>query len=247
MLKNLIISIAEAGLTQRVYFDFQNLAFVGVFFCILWYGKKYKMGMVKAIAVFAIVYPVTDFWKRVLFWIETGFQRFGGENFIRVVIWIPIFGLAVAKLLKIDKKKVCDFMAPAVILSFGIGHFGCIFAGCCSSFPVSWGLYNIQTGMNHFPNQPIEAIVALLIFVYLLWYSQKHNYVPDGKLYPIMLILFGFSRFFFEFLRDNDKIILGCSGLAFHALMAGSIGVAWLGIMKHREQRYIEDPTTQVN
>ena len=41
-----------------------------------------------------------------------------------------------------------------------------------------------------------------------------------------MLMLFGGTRFFLEFLRDNEKIFRGCSALAFHALLMAIAGAA---------------------
>ena len=41
-----------------------------------------------------------------------------------------------------------------------------------------------------------------------------------------MLMLFGGTRFFLEFLRDNEKVLWGCSALAFHALLMLFVGAA---------------------
>jgi len=39
-----------------------------------------------------------------------------------------------------------------------------------------------------------------------------------------MLIMFGVTRFILEFFRDNEKILLGCSSLSFHALFMALVG-----------------------
>lgn len=238
MLQGLIEWVAARGLTVIVYYGFQLLALIAVLVFAVWYGNKLNLGVWKSIAIVAIVYPLGDLWKRVLFWIESGFQSFGGENNVRLFIYVPLIAYFVAVLMRIDRKKMCDFLAPCMILTQGVGHWGCIFGGCCQGYPMSWGLYNIDTGLTHFPIQPIEAIGALLIVAYLLYRTKKLNYKPDGLQYPIMLILFGSTRFVFEFFRDNEKIFLGVSSLAFHALFACLIGVfAYIMIVRRKRQK----------
>ena len=46
----------------------------------------------------------------------------------------------------------------------------------------------------------------------------------------------GYSRFLLEFLRDNDKLFLGISELALHALAMALIGAVWL-IADKRKRR----------
>lgn len=230
--KNLIIAVSDAGLSQIVYYGFQVLTFVIVFFVAIWLAKKMNIRVVKAILTVVIIYPVMDIWKRVLYWLETGV--FGGENNVRIFVYVPIMAILVGLLLKIDKKKICDFVAPLMVLTQGVGHFGCIFTGCCQGYPALWGLYNLHKNAYLFPIQPIEAISALLIAVYLIWRMKNRNFMADGLSYPIMLMLFGFSRFIWEFFRDNEKIWLNCSALAFHALFMGIVGLIAFVIIKHK-------------
>lgn len=234
MLKGLIEWVTLQGWTGPLYYGFQVLAFICVFIMAVWYGKKLKIGTLKSIVTFAVVYPLTDLWKRVLFWIESGFQVFGGENIVRIFVYVPVIAYFVAVFLKIERKKMCDFLAPLVILSHAVGHIGCIFAGCCQGYPMSWGLYNIQTRTTHFPTQPLESLVAFAILWYVLYRTKKHNYEPDGLQYPIMLAWFGGTRFLLEFLRDNEKIFLNISSLAIHAFFAFVVGVGAYIVMKNK-------------
>ena len=41
-----------------------------------------------------------------------------------------------------------------------------------------------------------------------------------------MLILFGSTRFILEFFRDNNKVFLGLSDLALHALFMTIVGIS---------------------
>lgn len=234
MLQGLLEWITVRGLVGFFYYSFHVLAFIGVFIMAVWYGKKLGMGAWKSIATFAIVYPLATLWKMVLFWIETG--KFGGENIVRLFIWVPVIAYFVAALLKIERRKMCDFLAPLVILSHAIGHIGCIFAGCCRGYPMPWGLYIVSTRTTHFPTQPLESLVAFAIVAYLLYRTKKLDYKPDGLQYPIMLMLFGGTRFFLEFLRDNEKIWMNISSLALHALLAFVIGIVAYVIVKKKNE-----------
>jgi prolipoprotein diacylglyceryltransferase len=123
------------------------------------------------------------------------------------------------------------------LLVHGISHFGCIFFGCCYGYPYSRGIYNPFHKDLKFPTQPIEAMGAVAVVIYLFHRAKKKNYVPDGLEYPVMLTLFGSPRFLFEFLRDNEKLLFGCSNLAFHALFMFVVGVLWLVLLKKNSKR----------
>lgn len=237
LIKNIIVRVAAAGLSGTVYLAFHILTIITILFAAIFYGKKLGFGVKKTILIVVIMYPLMDFWKRVLFWIESGFSTFGGENNVRIFVYVPLLGFLVAKLFKIDRNRMADFLAPLIALTQGVGHIGCIFTGCCHGYPCSWGIYNIQTGTMLFPIQLIEAATALIITAYLLWDARRRNYIPNGKQYPIMLILFGFTRFIWEFFRDNEKLWLGCSSLAFHALFMFVVGVIALVVINKKQKR----------
>ena len=78
-----------------------------------------------------------------------------------------------------------------------------------------------------FPIQPIEAIVAVAIVLFTWLREKRSGFAVTGEHYPLMLILFGYSRFLLEFARDNEKVFLGISNLAIHALIMGIVGTAW--------------------
>lgn len=237
MINNLIRIVSNAGMTNTVYYSFHVLTIISVLIAAIFYGKRLGIDTKTAILVVVIIYPLMDFWKRVLYWMESGFTNFGGENNVRIFVYVPLLGFLVAKLLRIEWKKMCDYLAPLVVLTQGVGHFGCVFSGCCGGYPANYGLYNITTGLYHFPIQPIEAITALLITAYLLASARKRKYIPDGKQYMIMLVMFGFTRFIWEFFRDNQKLVLGCSNLAFHALFMCIVGIVVLIVVRNSEKK----------
>ena len=181
-----------------------------------------------------LVYTVTVLWMFFLYWMESGFKNWGGNNIVRIFIWVPVVAYPFARILKIDWKDSCEFLAPCPAMVQGISHYGCIFEGCCHGYEWEHGIWNPALNTKTFPIQPIEACVAVAVVIYVLIRQKRLNYKGDGLTYPIMLMLFGYSRFFLEFARDNEKLFLGISALAIHALVMGLVGTVWFFIVKHR-------------
>ena len=226
-ISNVIKSISDAGLSQLFYNIFFFGGFVGLTIYNLAVCKKYGINRLKAIAFTVIVYLASVAWMFVLYWVFTG--TWGGNNIVRIFIWVPVFAWPAAKLLKIDWLTGCDFISPCLCINHGIAHLGCIFAGCCRGYQWEHGVYNpdLSVGGNvvkTFPIQPIEALVAIAIAVIIALREKKKGYKTDGLSIPIMLMMFGYTRFLLEFARDNDKLFWNISELALHALLAGIVG-----------------------
>lgn len=227
-LNEFIKYINELGIAKTIYDLFHPIGFVALYLFVIWIGKKQDVKIGKTSLVVLIVYPVLYLWMYVLCWADTGFTTFGGNNIVRVFVYVPLLGLLASKILKLDWKKVLSILAFAPLVQHGVSHFACTISGCCSGHPVSWGIYNPTYEDLRIPMQPIEAIAAWIIIAILYHRLKKKKYQPDGLECPIMLVLFGSSRFVFEFFRDNNKLWLGCSSLAFHALFMCIVGIVWI-------------------
>ena len=130
-----------------------------------------------------------------------------------------------------------DYLAPSMALQQVVGHSVCPFAGCCRGYDCSWGIWNPVTKTNLFPNQWLECIVAIAVFWYLLRLAKQEKYVGTGKVYALFLLTFGGTRFLLEFLRDNDKLLLGVSNLALHALFMVLVGTIWLMVLYEKDKQ----------
>lgn len=234
-INNFIVFASRAGISKTLYNIFFGLGFVSVLLVIVFYGRKINLSLKKSVLTVLIVYPVALAWMFFLYWAESGFKHFGGNNIVRVFVYIPLIAYPVAKLLKEEWKTLCDLLAFGPIAVHGISHFGCIFVGCCQGYPVSGGIYNPAVNDYLFPIQPIEALAAVAIIIILLIRAKKNNFVPTAETYPLMLVMFGYSRFVFEFFRNNDKILMGCSSLSFHALFMAVVGTIALIVIKKRK------------
>lgn len=236
-MNELIRTIYDMGLGKTFYDLFFVLGFVSVLLGLLWFGKKLSLPLWKIAVTVLIVYPLVVLWMFIMFWMESGFHTWGGNNIVRIFIYVPLFGLPVAKWLKIDNKRMLSLLSFGPLLVHGVSHFGCIFFGCCSGFPCSFGIYNPFYEDIRFPIQPIEAITAVAIVAYLFIRARKKNYIPDGFEYPIMLVLFGSTRFVFEFFRYYDqRLFWVISNLAIHALFMFVVGIVWIVILKRKRK-----------
>ena len=232
----MIEKVFDAGMANTVYFAFHILGYLCVLFFNLWYGKKYGVKHWRSVVTTFVVYGITYIWIYVQYWIESGFRSFGPNNMVRGFVYIPLIAWPVARILKIDWKRMCDFIAPCVCISFGISHIGCIFPGCCHGFPSAWGIWHNRLQTTLFPNQLFEAATALAIVWFLVQRAKKKNFVSDGISFPLMLLCYGSTRFLWEFARDNEKILWGCSSLSFHALFMALVGLAVIVYRKRRER-----------
>ncbi len=233
----MIKAIAEAGLSQSMYYLFIIVSFIGILIYGLSNARQYSI-KVSSAAIMTVVYFVcTTFLNLFLSWVAHGFSSWGAGNSARAFVYIPFLILIFAKRFQKDWAELCDFFAPYPCIVVGFSRIGCIFAGCCRGYICSFGIYNKSVGDLCFPIQIIEFCAAFAIVAFLLHYAKKNHYMCEGKLYPIMMMLFGFSRFFFEFLRNNAKLMFGISEVGFHALFCGIVGAVTFVQLCHREKR----------
>ena len=206
----------------------------------LWYGKKYNIPVLKVLLLVIMVFVLLLAWTSIHFLVESGFTAQGTNSVVRAMPYLMLMIWPVATLLKIKAGTAYNLFAPLACLYLGIAQFGCIFAGCCGGYPAKWGIYCYRYNGPAFPIQIIEAISVLAIFLVMLWRNKKCKYNSDGKSLPIMLMIFGAMRFILEFARNNEKIWLGCSALAFHALFMVAVGIEIYCTIDKRSRQYAE-------
>lgn len=217
------------------------------------YGKKYGFSRAKSFLLGFLAVTVDYVVILLMTWVENGFKGFGAQNAVRVFVFNPLLIYIVAKIIKVDFRKYCDYNAFPAMLWYGLGHIACITEGCCHGFAYKEGslMYKIAftlTGTNMLPQQLIETIGALLIGAILLAIGYKFKFNTKGYMYFIMLILYGSQRFFFEFFRDNNKLIIikemvsadgniGISNLALWALAMFIEGVILLVVLSYIDKK----------
>ena len=136
-------------------------------------------------------------------WFTNGNANYYGN----LTSWLIIMSL-LPSIFRVSPLKTMDLLSPGLPLSLFVAKLACFFHGCCHGFEMTNSFYyNQYTNQHEVPVQLIEAFVAALLFLFLLWYKNK-NTIP-GSVFPIFLILYSITRFFTEFLRADLPNVLG--------------------------------------
>ena len=210
-----------------------------------YYG--YKLGLTKAKAALSSAFSLALLYMTMLIspWVESGFTAFGAQNMVKTYAFAPIIFVIDCLVFKIDFKKISDMHAIWPMILHGISHFACIPEGCCGSFHLVEGttLYNIAnalTGTDMLPNQFCESVAALIIAAVIFAIAWKKKFNLNGRLFYVMIIVYGINRFCWEFLRDNNKIVVfgkmpgtvngtfGLSDLSFYCIAMIVVGISFL-------------------
>lgn len=210
-----------------------------------YYG--YKLGLSKPKAALSSAFSLALLYMLmlVLAWVESGFKNFGAQNMVRTYAFAPLVFVVVCAVFKISYRKVSDLHAIWPMLLHGISHLACIREGCCGGFTYRNGtalcnIANAMTGTNVLPQQLLESVAALIIAAVMFLIAYKKKFDLNGRLFYVMIIVYGVNRFFWEFLRDNDKIIvfgdfqsavkgsIGLSNLSFYCIAMILVGVVFL-------------------
>jgi len=118
-----------------------------------------------------------------------------------------------ARYAKLHFLPVADAYMPGLALGHAIGRLGCFSAGCCwgretdlpwgviFTDPVAQQIVGTPLGIRVHPTQLYEATVEFLIFLVLLWATQRQKFT--GQIFSGFAVLYGGSRFVIEFYRGD--------------------------------------------
>ncbi|NMD89267.1 prolipoprotein diacylglyceryl transferase [Victivallis vadensis] len=162
---------------------------------------------------------VTGYFSDVIFrgGIQAVFRPYGfGVTFYGWLLGTIIFYLAYSKLLNISSCFLLNCFLPTFSIAQAFGRIGCFLGGCCYGIPCNWGvqypagsLPYIKYGSTYlFPIQLLESCYLLIIF-YILF---KKTRFQDRALWYLIMMPSG--RFFFEFLRGDNRGTIGYSILS---------------------------------
>lgn len=235
-MNSMIETYTLLGKEVSLYYTFWFLGALAVVIGGYLLGKRFGFGFAKSV-LYVVGTVITGY---LLLWATSwvfGGGKMNGLNFVRIVTFLPVPIFLLTRIFQDSFGDVADFLAPLIAVFHGVTHLGCIFTGCCHGYPTSWGLYSNEVSAVCFPIQPIEAVSSLLVAAVLLAMMKKN--MQQGRLYGWYLVLFGSTRFVWEFFRDNEKVWFGISELAFHALTAMVVGILGLTILEYIKRRGI--------
>lgn len=213
---------------------------------VLWYVWRMRLNPLKALPLAYIGFWFTANFNGVILAIPSGFKNVARVNLAVAFVYLLPLAWLMAKLFRLRWQTVSELFALSILAFHAPGRSGCIFTGCCYGYPCAWGVYSSEVDGYVFPVVFVESLMTLAILVFLLVRVCRKHYQPDGKTMPWMLLLYGVGRFFTEFLRDNEKIWLGCSDIAFHALFMAAVGLVMLLCLRKKQSRHEEIPPEQV-
>lgn len=128
-----------------------------------------------------------------------------GANYFGTLVAVPVLWILLSIYYGHNPLVKLDFMTLCLPIYLIFAKFGCFMAGCCYGIPWEYGLYNEKYGQEkQVPIQLIEAALALIIYFLLKKISKK---AKVGTLFPIYLMLYCGTRFFSEFLRNEENIL----------------------------------------
>jgi phosphatidylglycerol:prolipoprotein diacylglycerol transferase len=152
-----------------------------------------------------------DFPSIFMIW-SGGLSMYGG------VIAGVVGGLVFIKLQGYPVWKVADVVAPCIALGEAVTRIGCFMNGCCFGMPTDlpWGVvfpydsfatYAFQCMLRIHPSQLYLSGLALVVFLYLLWFDKRKRF--EGQLFWTCVLLLAVARSLVDFTRyygDGDYI-----------------------------------------
>lgn len=202
------------------------------------FSKNSKRGQtfIKAFFVFIEIMLVSD----VQYHFSINFNGiFGdlvgtGANYFGALFFAPIFVALLCFLTGIDVFKQMDLITPAYPLALIFAKLACFFQGCCEGFVCSFGLYNHTTKQTEFPVQLVEMSLAAVIFIFLMFWRKK---AKEGTVFPIYIIIYSATRFFSEFLRQDENVFFILKKYHIICLVGIGVGIFWLYVIKKYKER----------
>ena len=220
--------------------------------------KNLDPDVVSNVAIFVIV---CGFLGAKLLYVIVEFERFmqdpmsilGSEGFVVYggIIAGALTAIIYCKVKKIDFMSYFDLIMPSVAIAQGFGRIGCFLAGCCYGRETQSALGVIfpqgslaPAGVKLLPTQLFSSVGDFLIAGILIWFSSKSK--TKGNTGALYLLLYGIGRFRIEFLRNDERGIVGLLSTSQFISIFFVIGAVVLFIFNKKKQAIITpEPATE--
>ncbi|MDP2938217.1 MAG: prolipoprotein diacylglyceryl transferase [Candidatus Omnitrophota bacterium] len=117
-----------------------------------------------------------------------------------------LFGIVYLKKRKLSLYRILDLMSPFVALGQAIGRVGCLLNGCCFGRIAKFGIYFPAHNLVLIPTQIYSSLALVFIFVFLRFLQGRPH--KEGEIFFAYLLFYSIKRFFIEFWRADNEIIL---------------------------------------
>ena len=184
-------------------------------------NRKAQMPVWKILTAGLLLLPIGIFGTKVMRVIES--RTLEGYSFYGAIFLVPVFMLAVARILHLDYSSLLDVCSPAGCVMLACMKVNCIDAGCCRGRILYVDKYENYV---RFPSQIVELIVGLILLVVIMAIIYKGS--QKGMVYAWFMLLYGATRFVLNLFRETTPFILGISAGCFWSIIAVLIGGGFL-------------------
>jgi len=152
--------------------------------------------------------------------------QLGGLSWFGGLMLGFLSGIVFLKKKKLSIYRIFDLISPFVALSQAIGRIGCLLNGCCFGEISKFGIYFQVHKLVLIPTQIYSSLILVFIFIILRVLQDRPH--KEGEIFFAYLLFYSIKRFFIEFWRADNAIIL--FGLTLFQLM--SIVIFCLAVWK---------------
>ncbi len=142
--------------------------------------------------------------------------QYGGLSWFGGLIMGAVSGIIYLRKKRLGVYSILDLVSPFVVLGQALGRIGCLLNGCCFGKVSSYGIYFEVHKLVLLPTQIYSAVILLIIFIVLRLLQNKTR--PAGMIFFTYLFLYSIKRFFIEFWRADNPVIL--SGLTLFQILS---------------------------
>ena len=130
----------------------------------------------------------------------------GGLSWFGGLILGFISAVAYLRKKKLPTYTILDLVIPFVALAQAMGRVGCLLNGCCYGGVSKYGIYFAAHELPLIPTQLYSSLALIFIFIILRFLQDRPH--REGEIFFAYLILYSAKRFFIEFWRQDNEIIL---------------------------------------
>lgn len=202
---------------------------------IIFFRRKYEFTAWKLVVFVPILVDLGLIAEKVLYYLNYG--SWGGNYFYGITILLPIFGIPLVLLLRMNYLRAYDFAAPLSVFLLAFGKLNCMQEGCCTGK----ALFELSNGeIFYFPSRSAELIFALAMTVFFIWMNNNKKY--HGQIYGYYCIIYAVQRIFFEEMRiEEAPTRFGLPVAEFWSIFIIFMGIAWIllvGQYKKKSKRW---------
>lgn len=178
-----------------------------------------------------------------------------------LAIWGAVIGgflgvVISTRIYKMPLLPVIDAIAPGLVLGQAIGRLGNIVNGDAWGAPApdAWFTFTYTNPESFIPNRllnvpthpyPVyDMALNLAVFALIMWLRKRD--LPNGGLFAVYLLVYGFGRVFVHSLREEVVWFWGLQNAQVFSILGMIVGALGLAYVYWRRQRREDDASPPV-